>query len=392
MPFDETNNLRAAVRQSPPVDTAAPYDTASMAGKTILITGGASGFGASFARRWASLGAHIAIGDIDDAAGEALVAELRATTAGGDYHHYQHCDVTSWASQVALFRAAVEHSATGEIHAVVPNAGVADADSPANGRGFENPAANAANAASAAGPDPLPPRLAVVDVNVTGVLYSVHLAMHWLPRNTPGSPGGDRHILLVSSIAGLVSLPGQALYTASKHAVTGLFRALRGTSYLQGVRVNMLCPYFVDTGILPTAGVLLLAGGGKGKIEDVVEAGTRLMADKAIAGHGLVIGPKMRVKRVDPGPSADGRVGIDLISDPRVDLLGLDDQGALAGQEGQAVWECYAHDYDMSEVFVSRFVRLINLLTLLRGWKGVLADVLGIFWSGREPAGRPKKK
>ncbi|KIH89242.1 bacilysin biosynthesis oxidoreductase [Sporothrix brasiliensis 5110] len=379
MTFGEFNPIREAVRQSPPLDTSAPYDTASMAGKTILITGGAAGFGAAFARRWASLGAHIAIGDVNDTAGEAIVAELRATTPGGKYHFYQHCDVTSWDSQAAFFKAAVEHSATGSIHVVVPNAGVADRDSPANQRGFENPAPLDA-ADERAGPRA--PRMPVADINVTGVLYSVHLAMYWLPRND----GKDRAILFLSSIAGLLSLPGQALYTMSKHAVTGLFRALRGTSHVHnGLRVNMLCPYFAVTNILPTSGVAMLAGAGKTRVDDVVEAGTRFVADQSIAGRAVVIGPRMLLK--EGGTSVGGTVDLVAAADGSITVAGEPAEGV--GDARQAVWECYGHDYENCEVFVDRYVRLLNLLTLIRGWTGFFLDLLSVFWRG-QPA--PKMK
>lgn len=377
MAFGEVNSIREAVGQSPPLDTSAPYDTASMAGKTILITGGALGFGAAFARRWAGLGAHLAIGDVNDAAGEALVAELRATTPGGKYHFYQHCDVTSWDSQTAFFKAAVEHSATGSIHVVVPNAGVADPNSPVNQRGFENPA-------PFKGPDgvidesagPRAPRMPVADINVTGVLYSVHLAMYWLPRND----GKDRSILFLSSIAGLISLPGQALYTMSKHAVTGLFRALRGTSHVHdGLRVNMLCPYFAETNILPTSGVIILAGSGKTKVDDVVEAGTRFVADQSVAGRAVVIGPRMLLKK--GGQNVKGTVDLVAAADGSIQVAGEPAEGE--GDASQAIWECYGHDYENCDVFVDRYVRLLNLLTLARGWTGFFWDLVSVFWRGK---------
>jgi FlaA1/EpsC-like NDP-sugar epimerase len=50
------------IRQSPPLDTSEPYDAAWIAGKTILITGGASGFGEGFFRKWAEHGANVIIG------------------------------------------------------------------------------------------------------------------------------------------------------------------------------------------------------------------------------------------------------------------------------------------------------------------------------------------
>lgn len=375
MTFGEINSVRGIVGQSPPIDTSKPFPTESMAGKKILITGGALGFGAGFARHWAALGAHLLIGDINDAAGEALVAELRETTPGGKHHFYHRCDVTSWESQVAFFKAAVEYS--GDIHVVVPNAGVADIRSPANQRGFENPAPYK-------GPDgvvdesvgPRELSMPVFDINVKGVLYTVHLAQYWLPRND----GKDREILFVSSIAGLVGLPGQSLYTMSKHAVTGLFRAMRGTSMLNlGVRVNMICPYFSETNIIPASGVALLAGSGKAKVDDVVEAATRLVADQSIVGRALVIGPRFLLKK--DGKPVDGVPDLAMSEDGSIEVVGGPADGQ--GDASMAVWECYAGDLGNSETFVERYIRLLNLLTMIRGWVGFFSDLIAVYVKGK---------
>ena len=372
------------VQQSAPVDVTQPYDTASLKGKSILITGGASGFGAAFARHWASHGAHIAIGDINDAAGEELVAELRTLPGSSGHHHFRHCDVTRWEDQLALFQEAARASPTGGIDAVVANAGVLETDNVITGKGFENPSGLDLDQ----DPRPPPPPLRCLAVNLTGVMYTVHLALYWLPRNeepkhgrtdsgvgdgdgdsddrTPdtaatGTRPRDRHLLLTGSVAGIMALPGQPEYTASKHAVTGLFRSLRGTARVnQGVRVNMLCPYFVETPLIPRPGMLLLAGAGFASIGDVVDAGTRLMADEAVVGRALVIGPGLSVVDEEDG----------------------DGLGPLGGEEGgvrsRAVWECYADDYEKVDLFSQRYVRLLNQFTKLRGWAGTLKDILSL--------------
>ncbi|CAK7236201.1 hypothetical protein SCUCBS95973_009527 [Sporothrix curviconia] len=398
MAFGEANPIGEAVRQSPRIDPKAPYDTASVAGKTILVTGGASGFGAAFARRWAALGAHLAIGDINDEAGEALVAELRTTTPGGQHHHFVHCDVTSWESQAAFFKAAVEHSADRCIHVVVPNAGIADSNTPLNQRGFENPAPfRDANGVVDEAQGPRAPHMPVADVNVTGVLYTTHLAMYWLPRND----GKDRHILFLSSIAGLIPLPGQALYTMSKHAVTGLFRALRRTADVHNdLRVNMLCPYFVATPIMPSPAVAMLAGSGMATVADVVEAATRFVADEAIAGRALVIGPKMLLRSLNGtavgGEDDDNKSSnsaFDVIASPAdsIQVVGAPTAAQTAAGEDQAIWECYGEDFEVCETFVSRYMRLLNILTLTRGWAGFFWDLYNIYIKGR-PAVPPKRK
>ncbi|KAK1758728.1 hypothetical protein QBC47DRAFT_294927 [Echria macrotheca] len=356
---DPAWSLEEKIQQSAPVDLESAYSTASLAGKTILITGAASGFGAAFARRWAALGAHIMAGDVNDAAGEALIAELRSFSP---HHHYQRCDVTVWADQVALFKMAAANSPTGRIDAVVAGAGIVDL----SGRTFDDPPSGLD------GEDPPAPKLAVLGVNLTGVMYTTHLALFWLQKNgfrdEKEEVRRDRHLLLVSSIAGLSPLPGQTEYAVSKHGVVGLFRTLRATSMLRrGVRVNLLCPYFVKTSLLPWQGDVLLAGGALGTVDDVVEAATRLQADEGIVGRGLVIGPKGEVEvEVD-----DGEMG----------------KTKTERKEG-AIWEVYAHDYRRVEVFVWRYVAMLNSVKKVRGWIGTLRDLWGIY---RREGGRKKK-
>ncbi|KAG7291860.1 hypothetical protein NEMBOFW57_001882 [Staphylotrichum longicolle] len=352
------------INQSPPVDCSKPYDTSTLAGKTILITGGASGFGAAFARHWARHGAHIILGDVSDAAGEALIAELRASSQHpGQLLTYQHCDVTSWTDQLALFKTAVSLSPTRALDAVVAGAGIVEKGDPVSPSGgiFDQPH----DLDSDTTPPP-PPPLKVLAVNLTGVMYTTHLALYFLPLNSNSNSNSnnapprdrDRHLLLISSVAGLCPLPGQTEYTASKHAVMGLFRALRGTAWItKGVRVNVLNPYFVATPLMNKPGLALLAGGAKAELEDVVDAGTRLMADEGVRGRALVVGPKMRVVDDDE----DGGEGIEIV----------EGQGRVrAGERRQAVWEVYGHDYERVEVFMWRYLAVLNLMRQVRGGVG----------------------
>lgn len=135
-----------------------------------MITGGASGFGEGFFRKWAANGANIIIGDINDKRGEALVEEVRGST-GNKNHHYIHCNVTDWQSQVDFFHKAIELSVHGGIDGVVANAGVTE-----KGPKFEEPVGLDADT-------PPKPNLLCYDINMTGVLYTTHLALFYLPRN-----------------------------------------------------------------------------------------------------------------------------------------------------------------------------------------------------------------
>ncbi|KAG9235546.1 hypothetical protein BJ875DRAFT_267571 [Amylocarpus encephaloides] len=353
----DPNNVTEMARQSRPIDITDPYDPGWVEGKIILITGGASGFGEGFFNKWADHGANVIIGDISDAQGEALVEGARKRT-GNKNHHYIHCDVTSWESQVKFFREAVRLSPTGGIDAVVANAGISDGppmfdEVPSNLDSLEIP--------------PAPP-YRCLQVNLIGVMYTAQLAMFYLARNPtptkaaenaslqPKPNTRDRHLLLVGSIASLGPIPGQVQYCASKHAVLGLFRSLRSSSFLNGIRINMVLPYFIDTPLIPTSGRLILAGGGFGKPEDVVDAGTRLMADTRIVGRALAIGPKIRV-------------------DEDWQLL---DPDSTRGTES-AVWETHAEDFVEVEVFTRRFIGALNQLERVRGWYGFALDCLVAF-------------
>lgn len=352
------HDLTKATRLSGPVDTSLPYDTSTLAGKTILITGGSLGLGANFARHWASHGATLMIGDINDEAGHKLIAELRTEHPKAS-HDFFHCDVTDWDSQVAFFKAAAAASPHGGIDVVVANAGIVD---PKSNRRFENPEAIPAD------PDaPYKPSTKILDVNITGAMYTANLALFWLPRNgsdkvnsdeKPEADGHDRCLLFLGSYAGVWHLCGQSHYTASKHAITGLFRAMRGTAWKHGVRVTMLCPYFVSESSMFPLGAeaaFLTGTAGPAQHADVLDAATRLIADESIVGRALLIGPKVA------------------IDDPDVDD---------AKKDERAVWDCYAEDYTDSEAFVWRWVRAMNAVEKSRGWFGLFWDVLGVIVRG----------
>jgi NAD(P)-dependent dehydrogenase (short-subunit alcohol dehydrogenase family) len=237
-----SKNIVGLARQSPPIDTEAPYDTASLQGKTIAITGGASGFGAGFARRWAGYGATIIIGDIDSTQGKALVEELRKQTRNAS-HQFLYCDVTLWQSQVDFFRRAVELSPNGRLDQVVANAGIEE-----SGTKFNEPHHLDQD-------EPPEPQWRTIDVNLKGVLYTAHLALFWLPRSSYNSSDfkPDRHLLLIGSVASLIPFAGHIQYSIAKHGVLGLFRSLRATSFQHGIRVNRaeaLLPHIACCGLL----------------------------------------------------------------------------------------------------------------------------------------------
>lgn len=232
---------RNSVIRSNAVDVSLPINYKNIAGKTIIITGGASGFGAACFQQWATHGANVIIGDVNAQAGAELVARIRRET-GNENHHFLPLDVSSWPSQAAFFKQAVALSPHGGIDHVMANAGITSV--PEEGA-FQEPPDYASM------DNPPAPTHRTLDINLTGVVYTTHLAIAYLSRN-PGSgncsvdeheAARDRHLILVSSLAGLSGLPSLPFYAAAKHGVVGLFRTLRVTGALKsGIRVNMINP------------------------------------------------------------------------------------------------------------------------------------------------------
>lgn len=368
-PGNVTRPAEATVRQSPPLDFSNIPDDSWVKDKTILITGGASGFGAGFLKRWAKAGANVIIGDVDVQKGDEIIRSLSKET-GNRNLHFVHCDVTDWQSQVSFFKEAIRLSPHGGIDTVVANAGIA-------GQGtLEQPLGlDVAN--------PPPPNLSVISVNLIGVLYTAHLALYYLPRN-PGSNSAnakcdpanvhrDRHLLLIGSYAGFMPLPGQALYGSSKHAVVGLYRCLRSTSFSQGVRTNLICPYFIDTPLLTPIGRVILAGGVVGAVEDVVEAATRLTADPRVVGRAISVGPKLKV--VENKENGEWE-------------LAEDEQDAESVEK--SMWEVYPHDFENNDQFQRTMIGIYNRASQLRGWYGWAVDIIkavsmaiSLRWNGR---------
>jgi len=285
--------------------------------------------------------------------GDQTARDIRKET-GNDNVHFVHCDVTDWQSQVNMFKEAVKLSPHGGIDCVVANAGIAGIEV------LHDPAKNLDAA------EPRKPNFKVIDVNLVGVLYTTYLALWWLQKNPRSKPCAldtdprtnqrDRHILLVGSLASLGPIITQPLYGTAKHGVVGLFRSLRASAFIDGVRVNAIFPYFIETPIMPTPGRLLLAGGGMGKVEDVVDAASRLAADSSILGRGLAVGPKVKVKQQEDG---------EWVVVPK----------EAADGEERAIWEAYADDFEDTELFTRRLIRILNGVAGLKGWIGMVKDI-----------------
>lgn len=82
----------------------------------------------------------------------------------------------------------------------------------------------------------------MLGANIDGVVFGVRRMEETMP------PGGS--IVATSSLAGLVPMPTDPIYTLTKHAVVGYVRAIAPRLAERGIRINVVCPGFVDTPIV----------------------------------------------------------------------------------------------------------------------------------------------
>lgn len=184
-----------------------------MAGTTVAVTGGARGIGLAIARACSEAGMSVAVGDLAQDASEAAAQALPGPSVG------LTVDVRDRASFAAFLDEA--EARLGPLHALVNNAGVL----------HMGPFAQTQ-----------PEEIALqVDVNLGGVLTGTHLVLErFLPR-------GRGHIVNLASTAAMVASPNGATYSATKHAVLGFTRALRGELRGSGVRTSVVMPGVVRT-------------------------------------------------------------------------------------------------------------------------------------------------
>jgi NAD(P)-dependent dehydrogenase (short-subunit alcohol dehydrogenase family) len=188
-------------------------------GKVAIITGGASGIGAAIAREIARAGAEVVLADRQLALATSVASTIRE---GGGKATAVELDVRSPPSMTRVVEETVAR--LGAVHYFFNNAGI--------GIGGEV--------------DSYEPRDwdDVFDVNLRGVAYGIQAVYPVMIRQGAG------HIINTASVAGLLPSPGQGGYTATKHAVVGLSRALRIEARRHGVRVSALCPGVIRTPIL----------------------------------------------------------------------------------------------------------------------------------------------
>lgn len=234
-----------------------------LADRVAIITGGASGLGEAAARKFAAEGALVALWDVDESRGGALVSDL-----GAERVHFRRVDVSDAASVDAAVAATLDQF--GRIDVLVNNAGITrDATLlKMSEEQFDQ----------------------VVDVNLKGVFHCGRAVA------APMVEAGRGVIVNTASVVALYGNFGQTNYVATKAAVIGMTRVWARELGRKGVRVNAVAPGFIATDMvrsMPEKVQQMMAERAPmqrmGRPEEIADAYCFLASDESSFVNGAVL-------------------------------------------------------------------------------------------------------
>lgn len=232
--------------------------------KVAVITGGASGIGAATARLFVSEGAKVVLVDLNEEKGKAFESELKALNANA---LFVKANITSEEEVANIFTQTIEKF--GKVDIVFNNAGI--------GRVHPTHELDYAEWRQ------------TVNVDLDGVFLVAREAIREMLK------AGGGAIVNTASMYGWVGSPGSAAYNAAKGGVVNLTRSLALEYAEQNIRVNALCPGFIDTPIIPEESKLALAAATPvkrlGKAEEMAKAVLFLASDDSsyMTGNSLTV-------------------------------------------------------------------------------------------------------
>lgn len=191
-----------------------------------LVTGGGSGIGRETALEFAAEGARVVVADVDVEGGEGTVADIEDD--GGEAL-FVETDVTDADETAAMVEAAVE--AYGRLDYAFNNAGIGGDSATVDEYDTEN-------------------WEGVIDVNLVGVFKCMQAEIARMKEQESGGV-----VVNNSSILGKVGFATSSGYVAAKHGVLGLTKTAALENGETGVRVNAVCPGFIDTPLLREGGM-----------------------------------------------------------------------------------------------------------------------------------------
>jgi NAD(P)-dependent dehydrogenase (short-subunit alcohol dehydrogenase family) len=251
----------------------------ALQGRIAFITGAGSGMGAAFARRIAADGAFVVVNDLDDGAAEAVAKEVGGETAVFDV-------TDSGAFTAAVDDAAARH---GRLDIMINNAGIAPPfDQAKVDRALANAALRMEGRIAEMPPHDVLTQLSDADwdrmikVHLYGAFYGCRAALRHMQAARRGV------IVNVASILGLWPSAGAPDYSTAKAAIIALTKSVAGEVAHLGIRVNAICPGYVETPLLATLtpelrqGVLMqIAAGRMAQPEELAEVVRFLVGDEA---------------------------------------------------------------------------------------------------------------
>ena len=199
---------------------------ASFEDTTAVVTGAGSGIGRTTAVQFADRGADVVVADVDVEGGEGTVS--RVEDAGGDAV-FVETDVTDPDEAEAMVDTAVEEY--GRLDYAFNNAGIGGEQAEVS---------------------EYPPEQwrAVIDVNLVGVFNCMRAEIRRMTRQDAGGA-----VVNNASVLGKVGFETSSGYVAAKHGVLGLTKTAALENAEAGVRVNAVCPGFIETPLLEAGGI-----------------------------------------------------------------------------------------------------------------------------------------